>query len=59
MKVGIILGSILGIILILVSAIGMLLYKRHEISCKWPLWTALAGVCSLITANINALCMIL
>lgn len=58
MKVGIILGTILGIILLIVSAIGMLLYKRRGISCKWSLWVALAGVCSLITASVNALCMI-
>ena len=59
MKVGILLGTILGFILIIVSAIGLMLYKKHGVACKWSLWVGLAGVCSLITANINALCMIL
>ena len=55
MKIGIILGYILGIILIIVSLIG--LSKKQNKSSKWPLWVMLAGVCALFTAGVNTLKM--
>ncbi|QOR34684.1 hypothetical protein IMX26_14595 [Clostridium sp. 'deep sea'] len=58
MKIGIILGAILGIVLLLISLIGFFLSKNKTESSIWYKWLALAGVCALVTAVINALKML-
>ena len=55
MKIGIILGFVLGIILFVVGSVKFLLTKNKGEKCKWCPWVALAGVCALITAGVNAL----
>lgn len=53
--IAIILGAILGVVLLLIGAIGWLSQRRKGKVRQWVLWISLAGVCALITAGINAL----
>jgi len=54
-KIGIILGTILGFILIIVGGIAFFSASRRNEKCKWCIWVLLAGMCALITAGANAL----
>lgn len=56
MKIGIILGFILGIILLLISGISFLIAKNRNQKCNWCLWVALGGICALVTAVVNLIC---
>lgn len=55
MKIGIILGVILGLLLLIVGGAAFFVAKRRGKKCKWCVWVLLAGVCALITAGANAL----
>lgn len=55
MKIGIILGVILGLLLLIVGGAGSFVAKKSSKTCKWCVWALLAGVCALITAGANAL----
>lgn len=55
MKIGIILGAILGIILLIVGGVAYLLSKKRDKKCIWCPWVFLAGACAIITATANAL----
>ncbi|OPJ64622.1 hypothetical protein [Clostridium oryzae] len=55
MKIGIILGTILGVLLLIIGGTAFFIAKRRGTRCKWCLWVSLAGVCALITAGANAL----
>ncbi|MBL4937571.1 hypothetical protein JK636_17790 [Clostridium sp. YIM B02515] len=55
MKIGIILGVILGLLLLIVGGVGFFVAKKSGKKCKWCVWVLLAGVCALITAGANAL----
>lgn len=55
MKIGIILGVILGLFLLIIGGVAFFVAKRQDKKCKWCVWVLLAGVCALITAGANAL----
>ncbi len=55
MKIGIILGIILGLFLLVIGGVAFFVAKRRDKKCKWSVWVLLAGVCALITAGANAL----
>lgn len=55
MKIGIILGFVLGIVLLIVGGVAYLITNKREKKCKWCTWVALAGACALITAVANAM----
>jgi hypothetical protein len=55
MKIGIILGIILGLFLLIIGGVAFFVAKRRDKKCKWCVWVLLAGVCALITASANAL----
>ncbi len=55
MKIGIILGNILGLILLIIGGVAFFVAKKSGKKCKWYVWVLLAGACALITAGVNAL----
>jgi hypothetical protein len=55
MKIGIILGIILGLIILIVGGVVFFVAKKSGKKCKWYVWVLFAGVCALITAGANAL----
>lgn len=55
MKIGIIVGNILGLILLIIGGVAFFVAKKSGKKCKWYVWVLLAGTCALITAGVNAL----
>lgn len=56
--IGVFSGAILGIILLIVGGVSFLSARKKGGKCKWSPWVALAGVCALVTAGVNALCFL-
>lgn len=55
MLIGIILGSILGVILVIIGLIGMIVGRQKRSSSRWPEWVMIAGGCAILTAIFNAM----
>ncbi|EET87890.1 hypothetical protein CcarbDRAFT_1660 [Clostridium carboxidivorans P7] len=53
MLIGIILGSILGIILLLIGFVGIIVNKQKRRSSHWPDWVVIAGGYAILTAIFN------
>ncbi|NMM65181.1 hypothetical protein HBE96_21595 [Clostridium sp. P21] len=53
MLIGIILGSVLGIILLLIGFVGIIVNKQNRRSSRWPDWVVIAGGCAILTAIFN------
>lgn len=55
MLIGIILGSVLGVILLLVGLIGMIVSRQKRSSSRWPEWVTIAGGLAILTAVVNSM----
>lgn len=55
MKIGIIIGLVLGVVLLLIGGITLCVTLLKKGKLTWEPWVAFAGLCAILTAGINAI----